>query len=147
MQLSALIHCFVRSIFLYISFFFQSKPAASWFNLNLGFTGLCGGQALCENDISFSLNHSFKIWAWWILASLSWNMSVSSRKKNPLMEKPGHSYSGSQLTSYFGPIMFLNLDLKTCSNPRSQHRAHRLVQLWAHHFICLSSYPDHSGTG
>lgn len=31
---------FVRSIFLYSLFFSQSKPVASWFNLNLGFTGL-----------------------------------------------------------------------------------------------------------
>ena len=40
-------------------------------------------------------------------------------RTNPLMETPGHSvYSGSQLTSFFGHIMLLKLDLTNCSNPR-----------------------------
>ncbi len=45
------------------------------------YSGLRGGQCMCENDVSCSLNHSFTIWARWILALSSWNMSVSSGKK------------------------------------------------------------------
>ena len=48
-------------------------------------SGLCGDQSMCENDVSCSLNHSFTVWAWWIVALSSWG------KKNPPMEKPAHS--------------------------------------------------------
>ncbi|XP_072513055.1 GTPase IMAP family member 7-like [Salminus brasiliensis] len=45
-----------------------------------------------------------------------------------VMELPGCSvYSGSQLTSFFGHITLLHLDLTNCSNPRSKHCPHRLV--------------------
>ena len=30
-------------------------------------SGLCGGQSMCENDVSCSLNHSFSMWARWHL--------------------------------------------------------------------------------
>ena len=51
------------------------------FSFSLGFrSGLCGGQSMCENDVSHSLNHSFTIWARWIVAFSSWNMSISPGK-------------------------------------------------------------------
>lgn len=38
--------------------------------------------------------------------------AITEEKKNYVMEKPTRSvYSGSQLTSFFGHIMLLNLDL------------------------------------
>ncbi len=43
-------------------------------------SGHCGGQSMCENYVSCSLNHSFPIWAWWTLALSSWNMPVPSGK-------------------------------------------------------------------
>ena len=46
---------------------------------SMGFrSGRCGGQSVCENDVSCSLNHSFTIWAWWILELSPWNMAVPS---------------------------------------------------------------------
>ena len=77
------------------------------FSFSLGLrSGLCGGQSMCENDVSRSLNHSFTIWARWIVAFFSWNMSMPPGKKTPLMEKKkktAHSvYSGNHLTLFLG---------------------------------------------
>ena len=47
-------------------------------------SGLCGGQSMCENDVSRSLNHSFTVWAWWIVALSSWNISVPSGKNKSI---------------------------------------------------------------
>ena len=67
--------------------------------------------------------------------------------KNQLMEKPVHSvYSGSQLTSCFGHIVLLILDLPTEATPdhntTPQGLYGRHQALWVHHFIGLYSYPD-----
>ena len=43
-------------------------------------SGLCGGQSMCENDVSCSLNQSFITWAWWIVALSFWNMTLPSGK-------------------------------------------------------------------
>ena len=43
--------------------------------------GLYACQSMCTNDVSCSLNHSFTIWAQWILALSSWNMLTSLWKK------------------------------------------------------------------
>lgn len=38
------------------------------------FNNILGKQRQKENDVSCSLNHSFSVWVWWILALSSWNM-------------------------------------------------------------------------
>lgn len=38
------------------------------------FNNILGKQRRKENDVSCSLNHSFSVWVWWILALSSWNM-------------------------------------------------------------------------
>lgn len=38
------------------------------------FSNILGKQRQKENDVSCSLNHSFSVWVWWILALSSWNM-------------------------------------------------------------------------
>ena len=52
-----------------------------------------------------------------------WSYGLDTVVANPcakMMSRAGHSvYSGSHLTSFFGHIMLLNLDLTNCSNPRS----------------------------
>lgn len=46
-------------------------------------SGLCGGEPMCENDVSCSVNHSLIIWLLWNLALSSWNMlAPSGMKKN-----------------------------------------------------------------
>ena len=41
-------------------------------------------QSMSENNVSRSLNHSFTVWAWWIVALSSWNISVPSGKKKSI---------------------------------------------------------------
>lgn len=46
-------------------------------------SGLRGGEPMCENDVSCSVNHSLIIWLLWNLALSSWNMlAPSGMKKN-----------------------------------------------------------------
>ena len=69
---------------------------------------------------------------------------LSSKKKNLLIDKPNHSvYSGIQLTSLFGHMTLLNLDLTNWSSSRSRHCPHRLP-LYAHDASphMHLSYPD-----
>ena len=54
---------------------------------------LCGGQSMCENDLSCSLNHSFTIWPRWILALSSWNMPMPSGKKKKSIDGITCSFS------------------------------------------------------
>lgn len=65
------------------------------FSVGLRF-GHRGGHSTCENDVSWSLDHSFTIWAHWILALPPTCPRHQRGKKNPLMELPGLSiYLGS----------------------------------------------------
>lgn len=43
-------------------------------------SGLCGGQTMCENDVSCSLNHFFTVWAGRIVALSSWNIHLGRKK-------------------------------------------------------------------
>lgn len=50
-------------------------------------SGLCGVQSICEDDVSCFLNHSFRVWAPWILVLSSWNVAVSLGKKKNIHGK------------------------------------------------------------
>ena len=52
-----------------------------------GLSGPCGGQSMCDNDVSCSLDPSFSIWARWIVASPSWNMPMPSGIKKKKKSK------------------------------------------------------------
>ena len=103
-------------------------------------SGLCGGRSMCKNDVSCSLNHSCTVWAWWIQALSSSNISVPSGKKKSI---DGITWSFS-IFRKSADLIFWACNV---AEPRPDHNTAlrdlygRHQAWWVHRFICLSSYP------
>ena len=79
--------------------------------------GLCRCQSMCTSYVSCHLNHSLSPMNPGIVI-LEYTHAFTE-ETNPLMEKPCLSvYSRSQLNSFFGHMMFLNLDLTNWIQPK-----------------------------
>lgn len=67
------VKCFAVFYFIYLFIFTILRPE------------LCSGQSMCEDYISWSVNHPFRVW--WILALSSWSIPINYRsEKNTFFE-------------------------------------------------------------